>query len=66
MKRIMISLATLFVGATMMFSCQQAEESLANDGANKERSTRAYGDKTPKMVAYVEMVINNLFKQTLN
>lgn len=41
----------LLVGATMLFSCQQAEEPTADSG---QPETRAYGDKTPKIQVYVE------------
>lgn len=51
MKNFMKLSLALFIGAAM-FSCQQAEEP-AMDGAQPE-VTRAYGDKTPKLVVYVE------------
>lgn len=47
-------LSSLFIGATMFISCQQAEEPQI-DGAQPEvKTTRAYGDKTPKVTIYVE------------
>lgn len=52
MMRKLISIAALFIGATMMFSCQQAEEPVLDQGQAPE--TRAYGDKTPKLAVYVE------------
>lgn len=54
MKNLFKFTMALFVGATMMFSCQQAEEP-AMDGATPDAAeTRAYGDKTPKITIYVE------------
>lgn len=52
MKNYFKTLAILLTGATMMFSCQQAEESI--EGQPRTRTTRAYGDKTPKVTIYVE------------
>lgn len=47
-------LSSLFIGATMFISCQKAEEPQI-DGAQPEvKTTRAYGDKTPKVTIYVE------------
>lgn len=43
--------AALFLGATMMFSCQQTEEPAMDQSAAPE--TRAYGD-TPVVAIYVE------------
>lgn len=52
MKTNLFSLtAMLFAG--IMISCQQAEEPQVNED-KAEISTRAYGDKSPKMVVYVE------------
>lgn len=51
MKRNLKLFVTLVLGATMMFSCQQAEDPTMDQGAVPE--TRAYGD-TPVVVIYVE------------
>lgn len=48
------SISLLLVGATMMFSCQQTEEQIADSGQPEARATRAYGDKSPKIQVYVE------------
>ncbi|MEG1701042.1 MAG: glycosyl hydrolase family 18 protein [Alistipes sp.] len=53
MKKNLISLAALLVSACTLFSCQESNEPM--DGANEAAITRAYGDKTPKLVAYVEI-----------
>ncbi|MEG1865230.1 MAG: hypothetical protein RR199_07925, partial [Alistipes sp.] len=53
MKKNLISLAALLVSACTLFSCQESNEPM--DGANEAAVTRAYGDKTPKLVAYVEI-----------
>lgn len=46
-------LSTLFIGATMFISCQQAEEPQL-DAQPEAKTTRAFGDKTPKVTIYVE------------
>lgn len=51
MKRNLKLFVTLVLGATMMFSCQQAEDPTMDQGAVPE--IRAYGD-TPVVVIYVE------------
>lgn len=52
MKTNFFSLTAMLL-AGIMVSCQQAEEPQVNEG-KAEISTRAYGDKSPKMVVYVE------------
>lgn len=52
MKTNLFSLTAMLL-AGIMVSCQQAEEPQVNEG-KAEISTRAYGDKTPKVVVYVE------------
>ena len=52
MKTNLFSLTAMLL-AGIMVSCQQAEEPQVNED-KAEISTRAYGDKTPKMVVYVE------------
>lgn len=52
MKTNLFSLTAMLL-AGIMVSCQQAEEPQVNEGM-AEISTRAYGDKSPKMVVYVE------------
>ena len=51
MKRYFEIFAALFLGTTMMFSCQQAEEPTMDQGTVPQ--TRAYGD-TPVVAIYVE------------
>ena len=51
MKRYFEIFADLFLGTTMMFSCQQAEEPTMDQGTVPQ--TRAYGD-TPVVAIYVE------------
>lgn len=52
MKTNLFSLTAMLM-AGIMVSCQQAEEPQVNED-KAEISTRAYGDKSPKMVVYVE------------
>lgn len=52
MKTNLFSLTAMLL-AGIMVSCQQAEEPQVNEDKT-EVSTRAYGDKSPKMVVYVE------------
>ncbi len=54
MKRNLISIAALFIGAMVMFSCQKAEEPMVDAAQPEAKVTRAYGDKTPKVHIYVE------------
>ena len=52
MKTNLFSLTAMLM-AGIMVSCQQAEEPQVNED-KAEISTRTYGDKSPKMVVYVE------------
>lgn len=52
MKTNLFSLTAMLL-AGILVSCQQAEEPQVNED-KAEISTRAYGDKTPKVVVYVE------------
>ena len=54
MKRYFEIFAALFLGTTMMFSCQQAEEPTMDKAQEPVVKTRAYGDKTPTVTIYVE------------
>lgn len=54
MKKTLKLMATLFVGAMFMASCQQAEEPAMESEQPDAVVTRAYGDKTPKIAIYVE------------
>lgn len=59
MKRQIFSMAMLVAaGAMMMVSCAKDVEEPQMDGAQPEE-TRAYGDKTPKVMVYVEINDNN-------
>lgn len=46
--------SSLFIGATMLFSCQQAEEPQLDAAQPEAKMTRAFGDKTPIVNIYVE------------
>lgn len=45
--------SSLFIGATMLFSCQQAEEPQLDAAQPEAKMTRAFGDKTPIVNIYV-------------
>lgn len=47
-------IALFLIGGTMMCSCQQTEEPQIDGAQPEAKTTRAYGDKTPKVTIYVE------------
>ena len=54
MKTYIKIFSTLFIGATVLFSCQQAEEPQLDAVQPEAKMTRAFGDKTPIVAIYVE------------
>lgn len=54
MKTYIKIFSTLFIGATVLFSCQQAEEPQLDAVQPEAKMTRAFGDKTPIVNIYVE------------
>lgn len=53
MKTYIKIFSTLFIGATVLFSCQQAEEPQLDAVQPEAKMTRAFGDKTPIVNIYV-------------
>ena len=55
MKKTLKLMAALFIGVMFMGACQQAEEPVMESAPTDDIvTTRAYGDKTPKIAIYVE------------
>lgn len=54
MKKSFKLMVAFVMGASMLFSCQQADEPMIDKGQESALKTRAYGDKTPTVTIYVE------------
>lgn len=54
MKKSFKLMVAFVMGASMLFSCQQADEPMIDKGLESALKTRAYGDKTPTVTIYVE------------
>lgn len=48
------SFGLFLLAGTMLFSCQKADEAQMDAAQPEAKTTRAYGDKTPKVTIYVE------------
>ncbi len=67
MKKSFKLMVAFVMGASMLFSCQQADEPMIDKGLESALKTRAYGDKTPTVTIYVETNdVTRLMQETTN